>query len=254
MKCLALFSFLLMVGVNALANILRINGVTTAEVSEAYPNLFAPAGYAFSIWGMIYTLLVALVLYQLGLFHSDNKKGEEDLIKKIRIYFILSSLANTAWVFAWHYDLIGLSVILIATMLWSLIMMAVGLRGKKLTKEENAFVKWPVALYFGWVTVALIANVTVYLVSIGWDGLGVSADWWMVIMLVVGALIGMATMWWFKSLIYGSVIVWAYIAIYVKHTSMDGWAGEYPLVIGAVIMCIIFCLVMMGWRWKKGLN
>lgn len=250
LKCLAFFSFFVMVSVNALANIIRINGVTTAEVSEAYPNLFAPSGFTFSIWGLIYTLLIAYVIYQFGFM--NGKKQREDWLGKVNGFFILSSIANTLWVFAWHFDQILISVFLIVSLLISLILMASSIRKEKLSAEEKAFVKWPFAVYFGWVTVAVIANVSVYLVSINWQGWGISPERWTTIMLFVGSVIGMLTTWWFDSVAYGLVIIWAYWGIYVKHTAVNGWAGAYPLIIGAVIVNLLVCSGLLVWKiWKR---
>ena len=96
LKTFTVLSFILMVTVNALANILPINGITTGGVSDSYPNLFAPAGVTFVIWGIIYLLLAGFVVYQLGLFKGTNTK---DIVKLIGGYFIISSLTNTAWIF-----------------------------------------------------------------------------------------------------------------------------------------------------------
>ena len=74
-KILIIFNtitFILMVTVNALANLLPLNGLTTGEVSDSYPNLFAPAALTFSIWGVIYTGLTACILYQVGVFKGKN--------------------------------------------------------------------------------------------------------------------------------------------------------------------------------------
>ena len=115
-KGLVAVSFLVMVSVNALANILPINGIKTGEVSGFYENLFTPAGFTFGIWGLIYLLLAGYILYQLGLFQTKNTLNE-DLLNRVGLYFSISSIANTAWIFSWHYHLIVFSMFIMIIIL-----------------------------------------------------------------------------------------------------------------------------------------
>ncbi len=241
-KILVVISYLAMVSVNALANILPINNIGTGEVSEKYANLFAPAGLTFSIWGIIYILLGLYVLYQFGLWQKDKKKNQL-LIKKINIYFILSSLANILWIFTWHYDFIGISVLLIIVMLALLIKIADLLRKEKFSNWEAFFISLPFSIYFAWITVATIANITTFLVSINWDGWGISNEIWTVIILIIGAIIGIFRMLWDRNIAYGLVFIWAYLGILIKHISVDGWDGNYSLVIITTIIAILAFIV-----------
>jgi len=56
--------FLAVIAANAAANALPINGYNTGQLSDFYPNYFVPAGYAFSIWGVIYLLALGFVIYE----------------------------------------------------------------------------------------------------------------------------------------------------------------------------------------------
>ena len=174
-------AYVAMVAVNVMANSLPINNRSTGDISAAYPNLFAPAGPAFSIWGLIYLLLGVYVLYQ---FVKKDQKTE-DLLQKINPLFIATSIANISWIFAWHYDYIGLSVLIMATLLILLIKIAEILRTEQFTSLTKLFVWAPFSVYFGWITVASIANITVFLVSIGWNGFGVSDFVWTSIVLFI---------------------------------------------------------------------
>ncbi len=242
LKILVAISYLAMVSVNALANILPINNIGTGEVSEKYANLFAPAGLTFSIWGLIYLLLGLYVLYQFGLWQK-NKEKNQSLIKKINIYFIFSSIANILWIFAWHYDFIGISVLLIITILVLLIKIADLLRKEKFSNQETFFISLPFSIYFGWITVATIANITTFLVAINWGGWEISNEIWTVIILIIGAVIGIIRILWDRNIAYGLVFIWAYLGILIKHISVDGWDGNYPLVIITVIMAILAFIV-----------
>lgn len=234
--------FIAMVVVNVVANGLPINDRSTGEISDAYPNLFAPAGLTFSIWGLIYLLLAGYVLYQ---FVNNNQKTE-GLMKKINPLFIATSLTNISWIFAWHYDYIGLSVLIMAVLLFLLIKIADILRNNQFTSLEKLFIWAPFSVYFGWITVATIANITVFLVSIGWKGFGIADFVWTSIILLVGALIGILRMRKDHNIAYGLVLIWAYLGILLKHVSANGFDRQYPNVIATVIACLVLFLFFVG--------
>lgn len=238
LKILAGMAYLAMVVVNFLANSLPINNRSTGAISDAYPNLFAPAGLTFSIWGLIYLMLALYVLYQFVSFGKHVSKKKEELLKRVNTFFIATSIANICWIFAWHYDFIALSLIIMAILLILLIKIADTLRIEKMTPREELFVSTPFSLYFGWITVAAIANTTVFLVSLGWDGFGIADFVWTSIILLVGALIGLLRMRKDKNIVYGLVLIWAYLGILLKHVSPGGFGGEYTTVIATVIACL----------------
>jgi len=241
-KILVAFTYLAMVVINALANALPINGVGTGQVSDAYANLFAPAGLTFSIWGVIYALLAAYTLYQFNLFEKNKSDKRENLFQRIGSYFILTSIINILWIFAWHYDFIGISLLLMIGLLFFLIKIADILNKENFSTKEKFFMLLPFSIYFGWITVATIANVTVFLVSLGWGGFGLSDQFWTILVLIVGTLIGMARMYKDRNIFYGLVFVWAYFGIWFKHIAVDGFAGKYLGVIITTLICIIFFL------------
>lgn len=224
-----------MVFVNYLANALPINGIRTGEVSDKYSNLFTPAGIAFSIWGLVYLLLGIYSIYQ---FKTNN-------FKKINILFSLTSVSNILWVIAWHYDLIFVSVLIMLILLVLLIKIADVINKVDLTAKEKFIVRLPFSIYFGWITVATIANITVFLVSINWDGFGLSPELWTSIILIVGALISVLRSWYDKNIPYVLVPVWAYFFIFTKHISSDGYAGQYPLIIFTSAICVLFIILFI---------
>lgn len=243
-KIMAAATFLLMIAVNALANIIPINGMTTGQVSDSYPNLFAPAAFTFAIWGVIYLLLTGYTLYQLGIVREDSWTADRHIQKKISIIFSVSSLANTAWVFSWHYKMIPLSMALMIVILICLIRINQITAGAGLIGREYVFIRLPFSIYFGWITVATIANATVLLVSLGWRGFGLSEPVWAAAMIAVGFLIGALTMLKNKDKAYGLVLIWAFFGILMKHIRPDGFDGQYPLVINAAGICIVLVLLV----------
>jgi hypothetical protein len=235
-KISALIIYLGMIAVNALANILPINNIGTGQVSDSYPNLFAPIGLTFSIWGLIYLLLAVYIIYQ---FRRDG------FVNKVNVYFIISSLANILWIFAWHYHFIFLSLVLMIVILFSLIKIANILNKERLSLKEKFLVRLPFSIYFGWISVATIANVTTLLVAWGCSGAGLSGEIWTVIVLLVGTVIGILRMFKDKTLAYGAVFIWAYLGIYLKHVSSDFFNKEYPSVITVSISLIVVFVISM---------
>ena len=247
-----------MIAANYLANAWPINGLTTGAVSAAYPNLFAPAGATFSIWGLIYLLLGIFVLAHLG---KASRLGPEEVLRQISWLFVLTCLLNAAWIFAWHYRLILLSVGLMLALLLSLIRINTALRRPAAggaPPPTSWLVRLPFSIYFGWITVATIANITVLLVSVGWNRCGLSEVVWTVVIILVGAAIGMATMWRNRDIAYGLTIVWAYGGIILKHSGEAGFAGAYPAVILAAAVAIAGILgtaaALLGRRLKLKKN
>lgn len=242
MKFLVTIAYIAMVVVNFLANRLPINNRSTGDISDAYPNLFAPAGLTFAIWGLIYLSLLGYVIYQF----TRKEQGVEALLKKINPLFLGTSLANIAWIFAWHYDYIGLSVLLMIVLLVLLIRIADVLRGQSLGFLQKLFCWLPFSLYFGWITVALIANVTVFLVSTGWGGFGVPEYMWTNVVLVVGAVIGSFRIWKDSNVAYGLVLIWAYSGIVLKHISDGGFDGQYPSIVLTALACLGLYLILVA--------
>jgi len=237
MKVIVTVTFVIMIGSNALANILPLNNVSTGAVSDAYGNLFAPAGITFAVWAIIYLALGGHVLFQFRQKFYSPETGA--MVQKMRIWFTLSNIANTAWIFLWHFDRIGLSLICMLIILVALIKCNLLLHTAKLTAHERRWIQVPFSLYFGWITVATIANVTTWLVSLNWKGFGLAEELWTSIILIVGLSIAIKTILKFKDIGYGVVILWAYVGIMIKHTSHSGFDLAYPIVIATVSFALV---------------
>lgn len=232
---LVALTFLAMITVNALANILPIGGMGTGEVSDSYPNLFAPAGITFSIWGVIYALLALHTFYQF-------RKGDES----IQIIFSVSSVVNIAWLFSWHYQMIGLSLLLMLILLVCLIRINDLIDHTDMDRYSYWALSVPFSVYLGWITVATIANVTTFLVSIGWSGWGISEMTWTAIVLVVGVLIALSWAFRRRDPVYLLTLIWAYTGILIKHTSREGFNGEYPLILTVTAIAIAAFAISFG--------
>lgn len=247
LKIGVLVSYLLMVLINGLANILPINDLMTGEVSDYYENLFAPAGITFTIWGVIYALLLLYTIYQFGIFQGESEPYREDLFFKIGIYFGLTSVLNTVWIFTWHYKFIEVSVILMIAILILLILINNETRKMAGSIKDYIFIRLPFSVYFGWITVATIANITALLVKLGFGGIGLAETIWTNIVIIIGLIIASLTIMKNKDLAYGLTVIWAYVGIYIKHISNEGWNANYSSIIFTVVASIIILVLVVGY-------
>lgn len=205
------------IAVNALATLLPINNITTGELSDRYPNLFVPAGITFSIWGVIYLFLVIFIVYQFVIAFKKST-GERGIFEKIGIMFFISCIFNIAWIFAWHYMIVWLSLVIMVLLLITLITIYVRLGTGRpgIKNHEKIFVNIPFSTYLGWITIATIANVTAFLVDINWDGFGISEQLWTVIVMAVGVIITLITLFSRNDIFYSLVVIWAFAGILIK--------------------------------------
>lgn len=206
-------AFVSVIFINYLSNTGAMDGKTIGGVSDNIKSLFTPAGYAFSIWGIIYLLLLGFVIYQgRSLF---VKVKNDDFVLKIGFWFIVSCIANSAWVFCWIYGYTGLSCICIFILLISLLKIVVNNKMELFdaSKSTIVFLWWPFVIYSGWVTVASIANVSSYLVKIDWNGFGISAEVWTIIMIAIATIINIIIIFKRNMREFALVGTWALIAI-----------------------------------------
>jgi len=216
LKWMNVLAFALTVVVNSLAGSTTIlGGKLTADISDANPTLVTPAGYVFSIWGIIYVLLGIFVVYQ-----ALRSQAEKDFHERIGWLFVLSSLLNIVWLFLWQYEYLSLSVVVMFMLLATLIAiyLRLGIGKSKVALGEKLAVHVPFSVYLGWITIATIADVSVTLVSVNWDGFGISQETWATLVIVVALLIALLVVATRKDVAYGLVIIWALLGIAVKQS------------------------------------
>ena len=242
---LATFMYIVMMVMNMLANTLPLNGITTGDVSFKYPNLFQPSGMTFSIWGIIYLLLFAFVIYQYTYLGKSMTLESRDLLIKINVLFAFSSLFNALWLIAWHYDRIMLSTIIMIMLLITLIFIS------KLTVGLTVLERTTFSVYLGWITVATIANVTIMLVKLGISSMDQRAVMLTSIILIIGLVISILWIIREKDVAYGLVIVWAYIGILMRHMSTSGLNRIYPLIYITTIISLVVLVSVLGFILTK---
>ncbi|MBN1245688.1 tryptophan-rich sensory protein [Candidatus Bathyarchaeota archaeon] len=246
LQSLNVLAFAVTVVVNGLASSLALNGRTTAEVSDLYFTLVTPAGYVFSIWGVIYALLLIFAVFQ-----ALPSQREKPFLQKINVFFILSGVFNVVWLFLWHYDQIMLSVVLMFALLATLIAvyLRLGIGKTSATLKEKAFVHLPFSVYLGWITVASIANVSSALVSIQWNGFGLANDTWAVLVIAVALIITLAVIATRKDVAYSLVLVWALIGIAVNQSSYQNIVTAATA--SAIIIVVALAAVLVWSKLKK---
>ena len=238
----ALIAYIFMITINILANALPLNGINTGEVSEKYSNLFTPAGLTFSIWGLIYLLLGAYIFMQF--FDLKYNTMDNEIYDKLSLYFGASSILNGLWILSWHYLYFGISLIIMIGLLLSLI--KINLIIKKYTKVSG-LTKTAFRVYFGWITIATIANINVFLVYLGLNPFNITGILWTIFVLLLGLSIGTFTSYRLKSIPYYLVILWAYTGILIKHISANGYNMKYPYILSTVIFSLIFILINISY-------
>jgi hypothetical protein len=235
-------AFLATVIVNYLSNSLPLNGKTPGELSDQYPNLFVPDGATFSIWGIIYTgLLVWIVLQWVALFSARIIAQIEPAVQKIGWLFVATCFCNVLWLFSWHWELVGLSVVMMLNLLYYLYQINVRLTTNRQAGWMYAWTRTTFGVYQGWITVALIANVTALLVSIGWRGGDLEVPIAMGMILIGGAL-AIYMLLKNNNIGHAFAVAWAFWGIFRKQNTLDGHVGiaQLAIVLSGLLVVGIF--------------
>ncbi|HSM72535.1 MAG TPA: hypothetical protein VK851_13410 [Anaerolineales bacterium] len=226
--------------VNILASTLPLNGQDTGEISDRFQVYFVPAGYIFAIWGLIYIGWIVFTIYQ---FRATQKNSPR--LRRLGYLFALSNLANAAWLFAWHYNTFGLSVLIMLALLGLLIAsyLRLDVNQESVSRAERWSVDIPFSVYLGWITVATVANITSWLYSINWNGFGISDPTWAVIMIVVASAVGLLMAFIRQDTAYLLVLVWSFIGIAVKQASTVNVAATAWIAAGLMLAAAVYSLV-----------
>ncbi|MBI5031457.1 MAG: tryptophan-rich sensory protein [Chloroflexi bacterium] len=230
-----IFATIIALTVNVLASALPLNGKNTGAISDQFMVLFVPASYVFAIWSVIYIGWIAFSLYQALPSQRDNPR-----LQRIGWLYALSGVLNAGWLFAWHYELFPLSVVVMLALLVTLI--GIYLRLDNGRVQVSATEKWcvniPFSVYLGWISVATIANITDLLYYWRWDGWGIAPELWAVIMLVVATALGLAMTLMRRDVAFLLVLVWSFTGIAVKQAAT-------PLVANTAWVMVVLVALMI---------
>jgi hypothetical protein len=220
-------------------------GSSMSEISGKYENLLTPAGYAFSIWGLIYLQLILFAGYQARSLFS--KQHEDKFVLDIGPYFISSNIFNAAWVIAFSKDQIGLSICIMILLFLSLIKIVLNTNMERWDAPFSTifFIWWPFSFYFGWVNVAMIANLSVFFKSVGWNGAPLTEEFWAIAILTVAAAIFVYMTWSRNMREYAFAGSWGIIAI-----AVNNWNNNHTVAYAALAMAlfVIFNGMIHGYK------
>lgn len=238
-QVLNLTAILAAFGINVLANVAPVNGLSIGEISNTvFRNvLITPANYAFAIWGLIYLGLITLGVYQVLPAQRQNPA-----LRQMGYLLVLASLAQIVWVFFFQYRIFTLSLVAMLAILLPLmaiyVRLEIGLR--RASRAENWFVRIPLSIYLAWISVATIVNVATTLYSLGWSGWSISPEVWTAIALITGAVIAATISIQRVDVAFVLVIVWAFVAIAVRQASIPVIAATA----GGLAIALIVLLVL----------
>lgn len=230
------------VALNALANIVPLNNQTTGDIANRYPVRFIPANYVFSIWSLIYVGLIAYAVYQALPGQRTNER-----LRRTGSLFVLTCVLNSAWLVLWHYEFFILTIPVMIGLLVTLFAIYVGLRmrGDPVSAAERLIVFGTFSVYLGWVTVALITNIVTVLYQQGWNGFGISAEIWTVVLLAVGVGIAALFMRNRPDVAYVGVLIWAFVGIAIKQS-------DAPLVVIAAVGATLAIIALFTIKLLRG--
>jgi len=237
-KYLNLLFFGGMIAMNYLANALPLNGKTTGQLADSYPNLFVPAGITFSIWGIIYILLGIYCFIQFT-------AGNQTVFAITGWLFAISCVLNALWIVCWHFEKLPFSLLTMGALLITLILM-----NRHITHLPSGIVKASFGIYLGWICIATIANVTALLVHYNWNGFGLSEETWTILLILTGALIACLTLYRLRNPFIGLSVIWAFVGIVIKRQH------DYPIIVIAsvIALSIVGLLTIYGFFRFKAIN
>lgn len=229
--------------VNTLANVLPFNDLDTGEISDLYPNMFTPAGITFSIWSVIYFLLVCFVIYQWKVFVRKDTYTPRQFAE-LSMWFLLSCFLNISWLLAWHYLFTGLSVVIMIALLFTLARIFLFLdKLERNNLPEKAFIHLPFTIYFAWICVATVANITAFLVSLQWDGGAIHPEIWTIIMMVATTILGALITLKYHVAGFAAVIFWALLGIFMRGEDQYHYISYTAVSLMVVLALLMFYMI-----------
>lgn len=228
---LNIVGLVLVLTVNSLANVLPINGFNTGQVSSFYPNLFVPAGFTFSIWSLIYFMMIGFVAVSVKWMWNAPDMPSGKLAQTVSPLFLLTCLVNAGWILVWHYLMTGLSVLIMLVFLALLIQIYLKMQPfrESLSGFKKFFLYSFFVVYLGWISVATIANITALFVKLKWTGFGLEPAYWSLTLMAVAILLGLLFIVKRRDHAFAWVIAWALFGIHGSQAERTPAIGQLAL-------------------------
>lgn len=245
-----LVAYFLTLGVNYLGSSGFFNGTSQKDISDKYMTLISPAPFTFSIWGVIYSLLLVTLIY---LFVKRKDQRVSKLVLLISPLFIASSLFNMGWIVAFSYERLGVSTLLIFGLLFSLLIIV-----ERIYKNRFEFPSTLAGLSFtfygSWVFIATIVNISLFLVQLEWNGFGLSDSVWTLIVLGIAIAFVLFYLARFKNAAFPIPLAWAFFGIYSSYANGRLDPSLSTVIQGVLLAGIGIFLVAVVWRFIKNGN
>lgn len=230
-----------MITVNGMANALPINGLNTGQISAFYPNAFVPAGFTFSIWLVIYMLVIGFCIFQIA---GSGVRENKDAVERIGPLFALTNILNASWILAWHYRMVSLSLLIMLLLLLTLV--AIHLRlpipDRSKPMQNRIWIQATFSVYLGWIMTATIANATAWFVDKGWKGSPLSEETWAIIMILAAGLLSFLMLFRRKNRIIPLVTVWSAGGIIARQYSANGFNA---VALTGSMLCTVLLLAVI---------
>jgi len=225
----------------ALADIVQYNGVSTLEATNKINIYFLPARFTYLIWGAIFLGLTVYTVFQALPAQKENVS-----LRKIGWWYVAGTLAIISWMVSFHFHNFSLSTLMMVILLIALVIIyeKLGIGVEPVPPAMRYLVHLPFSIYLGWITMATIGNLSNILYMSGWNGFGINAKIWAVVMIVMTIVIAELTAFNRQDLAYLAVFVWSFIGIAVNHYGVSPVFEAASVAAGFVsIMAVITMIV-----------
>ena len=222
--------------------------LSNGAMSARHPTPLTPAGYAFSIWGVIFTGLVVYAVWQL----LPARRGAA-LPRQINALLTTAVLLTTAWTLVFSYELISLSLTVMLLILLLLAQAYGRARRLVLLEAAPAWPTWFLSFYLGWITLATVLNVIFGLrdgfgFGLGWSAAANAAVGYA--LLAVAAGLGGALAWHFRDALLPLPLAWGLVGTW--QAQREATPGLALAALGAA--ALLLGAALAGWQRRRALG
>lgn len=226
-------------------------GQTPEEFSADSDATLRVAGYAFSIWGLIYLGLLAYAVRQ-----ALPQTGESPLIHRLGWPSVAALLGIGWWIvasaFDWEWATVALIFGSLLVLLLPLVAEAGTIRALDRTDRDRWMVVWPLGLLAGWLTVASPVNLLTILTGDGSLPDSPPPDVWALIAVVVVAVVALGVTARIRTLAYPLPVSWGLLGVFVAEQERGRELVAYGALIAAV--AVLVGAVVLTFRLRRGVE
>lgn len=222
-------SFVALLAMNLLGEAFKFGGVTSADVSNEVFAWFAPAGYVFMIWSVIYIGLIVW-LVRLIIDDSHDRRFAGMPLGLEPILFVISCVFNIVWLILWHLKIFPATIPVIILLLVSVV--ALYLTTRK--RSESWLDRVPISLYASWLVVATVANIAHVATRNMTGDAGLVPAISTIALLAIFVVITFFVRRIFNDYAFGIVVAWAGIGVGVRLVSVSPIVGVLAILISTI--------------------